>query len=166
MIAGVSTGSWTVRCAHSTARFAVRNFGFNRVTGTIPIRAGSVRRDEHGTAVEAELDLGALDTGNARRDADLRKPHLLDSAARPVLRFTADRVREEADRWILEGALELRGVACPVTLTARVVDDGAAAAPHLVATAVFDRVPLGMRVPRFVIGRYLELTVDARLDRA
>lgn len=165
MSAGPRTGSWTVRCEDSTARFTVRNLGFGRVSGTIPIRGGSVHRDAHGGAVEAELDLGALDTENPRRDADLRKPHLLDSAARPVLRFSADRVREEAAGWLLEGTLELRGVACPVTLTARLLGTDTAA-PHIVATGVFDRAPLGMRVPRLVIGRFVDLTVDARLAPA
>ena len=77
-------GTWTVRSGRTTAAFEVRNFGFNRVRGTIPVRSGSVEvTGGEVTAVRAELDLGALDTGNPKRDADLRKPNLLDSGARP-----------------------------------------------------------------------------------
>lgn len=155
------SGNWTVLTGRSTARFSVRNFGFNRVPGTIPIRAGSVRMGEQGTAVEAELDLGALDTGNPRRDADLRKPNLLDSQARPVLRFAADRISEQPGGWVVDGMLDVRGTSCPVTLTVERFDSDDAT--RIRATGVLDRAPLGMRVPRFVIGHYVEITVEAWL---
>ncbi|WP_020420119.1 YceI family protein [Amycolatopsis sp. ATCC 39116] len=151
----VRSGNWTVVAAGTTARFAVRNLGFNRVTGTIPVRGGSVQ----GMAVRAELDLAGLETGHAKRDADLRKPSLLDSAARPVLRFTGTAV----DAGRVDGALELRGAICPITLTVQPAPDDRPEAPHLIATGVLDRAPLRMRVPRFVIGRHIEITVDVRL---
>lgn len=160
MTAGVwaRSGSWTVLPEQSTASFSVRNLGFNRVTGTIPIRGGSVRRDGDITEVRAELDLNALDTGNARRDSDLRKPQLLDSAARPTLIFRANRVREEQNGWQVEGVLELRGATCPVALHVQPKDE-----TRLVATAILDRAPLAIRAPRLMIGRYVDITVDVRL---
>ncbi|GHE77381.1 hypothetical protein GCM10017786_03460 [Amycolatopsis deserti] len=154
----VRSANWTVVAEGTTARFRVRNFGLNRVTGTIPVRGGAVQ----GTAVRAELDLVALDTGNPKRDADLRKPNLLDSAARATLRFTGTAV----DGGLVEGTLALRGTTCPITLTVRPAPDDRPDAPHLVATGVLDRTALGMRVPRFVIGRHIEVTVDARLAPA
>ena len=50
----------------------------------------------------AELDLNSLDTGISKRDADLRKPWLLDIDRHPVMtwrcdRFIADR-RRRVDR--------------------------------------------------------------------
>ncbi|MFD4251459.1 YceI family protein [Amycolatopsis thermoflava] len=151
----VRSGNWTVVAADTTARFTVRDLGFKRVTGTIPVRGGSVQ----GTDVRAELDLAGLDTGHPKRDADLRKPGLLDSAARPVLRFRGT----AADAGRVDGALELRGTTCPVTLAVHPAPDDRPEAPHLIATGVLDRAPLRMRVPRFVIGRHIEITVDVRL---
>ncbi|MBE1498264.1 polyisoprenoid-binding protein YceI [Amycolatopsis lexingtonensis] len=151
-------GTWTVRTA--TASFEVRNFGFNRVGGTIPVRAGSVEVTGGGvTAVHAELDLGALGTGNARRDADLRKPNLLDSGAHPDLTFTATGVRRRGDGWEVTGDLRLRGTSCPLTLTVEPVT-----ATGVRATGTLDRAPLGMRVPRAVIGRYVRIDVEAELE--
>lgn len=154
----IRSGNWTVVPEQSTASFSVRNLGFNRVTGTIPIRSGSARRDGDTTEIRAELDLKGLITGNARRDADLRKPQLLDSEARPKLFFLANQVRDEANGWQVEGALELRGTTCPVTLHVEPKNE-----TRLVATAVLDRAPLRMRAPRFMIGRYLDITIDVRL---
>lgn len=38
------------------------------------------------------LHLGAIDTGNARRDKDLRKPKLLDLDHHPAMTFAADSI--------------------------------------------------------------------------
>ncbi|WP_410613303.1 YceI family protein [Amycolatopsis sp. lyj-109] len=153
-------GTWTVRSGRTTAAFEVRNFGFNRVRGTIPVRAGTVEvRDGGVTAVHAELDVGALDTQNERRDADLRKPNLLDSADRPAMTFTATGARRRDEGWEVTGELRLRGTSCPLTLT--VVPDGGT---RVRATGTLDRAPLGMRVPRAVIGRYVRIDVEAELE--
>ncbi|WP_103347717.1 YceI family protein [Amycolatopsis sp. CA-128772] len=154
-------GTWTVRGGRTTAAFEVRNFGFNRVRGTIPVRAGTVEVTTAGvTAVHAELDLGALDTRNPRRDADLRKPSLLDSADRPELTFTATGVHRRDDGWEVAGELRLRGTSCPLTLTA----EPSAGGTRVRATGTFDRAPLGLRVPRAVIGRYIRIVVEAELE--
>ncbi|RSM46091.1 hypothetical protein DMA12_12480 [Amycolatopsis balhimycina DSM 5908] len=157
--ATLRTGTWTVLSGRTTAAFEVRNFGFNRVRGTIPVRTGVVEvTDGEVTAVRAELDLGTLDTRNERRDADLRKPNLLDSGARPEMTFVAADVQRRGDGWEVTGELWLRGTSCPLTLT--VVPDGT----RVRATGTLDRAPLGMRVPRAVIGRYVRIDVEAELE--
>ncbi|MFF1608979.1 YceI family protein [Amycolatopsis sp. NPDC058278] len=154
------TGTWTVRSGRTTAAFEVRNFGFNRVRGTIPVRTGTVEvRDGAVITVRAELDLGALDTRNARRDADLRKPNLLDSGAQPAMTFTATGARRQDAGWEVTGELRLRGTSCPLTLT--VVPEGAT---RVRATGTLDRAPLGMRAPRPMIGRYVRIVVEAELE--
>ncbi|WP_370971057.1 YceI family protein [Amycolatopsis sp. cg9] len=153
-------GTWTVRTGRTTASFEVRNFGFNRVRGTIPVRAGTVEVTGGGvTAVRAELDLAALGTENPRRDADLRKPNLLDSGAHPDLTFTATGVRRRDEGWEVTGGLRLRGTSCPLTLAVEPVT-----ATRVRATGTLDRAPLGMRVPRAVIGRYVRIDVEAELE--
>jgi polyisoprenoid-binding protein YceI len=158
--AALRAGTWTVRSGRTTASFDVRNFGFNRVPGTIPVRAGSVEVDDSGevTAVRAEFDLGALDTGNPKRDADLRKPNLLDSAARPEMTFEATAVRRHGDGWEVTGELRLRGTSCPLTLLVEPAGEGVR------ATGTLDRTPLGVRAPRAMIGRYVRIVVDAELE--
>ncbi|MET9000640.1 YceI family protein [Amycolatopsis sp. NPDC004169] len=158
--AALRAGTWTVRSGRTTAAFEVRNFGVNRVRGTIGVRTGTVEvRDGAVTAVDAELDLGTLDTQNERRDLDLRKPNLLDSAARPVMTFTATGARRQDDGWEVTGELRLRGTSCPLTLTVERVTG-----TRVRATGTLDRAPLGMRVPRAVIGRYVRIDVEAEFE--
>ncbi|MGH3360655.1 MAG: YceI family protein, partial [Nocardioidaceae bacterium] len=75
-VRGLRAVRWQVDVEHSSARFSVRNFGFNIVHGTVPITHAYVDVDGRGAVVGsyAELDLSRLSTGNGRRDNDLRKP--------------------------------------------------------------------------------------------
>jgi polyisoprenoid-binding protein YceI len=158
------TGAWVLDTARTTASFTVRN-GPATVRGTVPVSAGSVRVDGAGVAVEAELDLSALATGNPRRDRDLRKPALLDLDAHPRMRFIATRVREDDSGWALDGTLSVRGRDVPVTLEVADPDVPGDRDPTVVGTTRLDRRDLGMRAPRIMIGRWIDVTVRAVLVR-
>ncbi|WP_181775285.1 YceI family protein [Amycolatopsis pittospori] len=166
MTAGTSlrTGTWTVLADRTEATFTVRNFGFREVRGTIPVSLGSVRVDEgRVSAVEAALDLDGIDTGNAKRDADLRKPGLLAIDTQPVLTFAADSVEGGSGTWSVEGTLGARGESCPLTLTATGPEDNGDGTWRVHARGVFDRQALGVRAPRFLIGREITIELDVVL---
>ncbi|MGK4592009.1 YceI family protein [Amycolatopsis sp. w19] len=166
MTAGTSArlGTWTVLAGRTSATFTVRNFGFRVVHGSIPVSLGSVRVSADGVVgVEAALDLDKIDTGNAKRDADLRKPGLLAIDAQPVLTFAADRVDEGPDGWSVEGTLGARGESCPLTVTATGPEDNGDGTWRVLAAAVFDRRAIGLRAPRFLIGREITIALDVVL---
>ncbi|KFZ78808.1 hypothetical protein ED92_30700 [Amycolatopsis sp. MJM2582] len=165
MTAGTSArvGTWTVLADRTSATFTVRNFGFRVVHGSIPVSLGSVRVAADGVVVEAALDLDKIDTGNAKRDADLRKPGLLAIDAQPVLTFAADRADESPDGWTVEGALGARGESCPLTVTATGPVDNGDGTWRVLAGAVFDRRAIGLRAPRFLIGREITIALDVAL---
>ena len=73
----------------SSASFSVSNFGVNTVRGIVPIRAATVvvAADRLINRVHATLDLAGIDTGNARRDKDLRSHRLLDTDQFPDVTF-------------------------------------------------------------------------------
>ena len=108
--AGLATGRWMVDPAHSIATFRVGNLG-RTVTGTVPITEGTVDIDGSGqpAAITGTLDLGAIDTGNARRDKDLRKPRLLDLDRHPTMTFAADTITASPTGWQVTGHLAARG---------------------------------------------------------
>ncbi len=161
--ARLGTGRWVVDPARSTATFSVGNFGLRTVQGTVPVTAGTVEVDDDGRPrrVHAELDLAALDTGNRRRDADLRKPALLDLDAHPVLTYDAGDFELGPQGWVARGALAARGAACPLTVLG--VPAGTGEGLHVVGTAVVDRTALGIRAPRLLIGRMVSVVVDTWL---
>jgi polyisoprenoid-binding protein YceI len=160
----VVAGTWSVSDSRTRVTFAVRNFG-RRAHGSVACRWGELQVDGTGAPVRvtAELDLATVDTGIAKRDADLRKPWLLDIDRHPTTSWSADRFRQEDDgRWTADGVLRVRGTSAPLAVTgpAEVLPDGWV---RVRATASLDRTTVGLRAPRFLIGRRVEVDVDAWL---
>ena len=160
----VRAARWVVDPHRSRATFSVGNLGLRTVRGAVPVLGGSLGTDDGGVprAVRAELDLGRIDTGNARRDADLRKPHLLDLDAHPRLTFECETFEWGPQGWTGLGRLSARGRTCPLAVLgvpATAEDDEL----HVVGTAVLDRAQLGIRAPRLLIGREVAIVVDCRL---
>ena len=160
--AGLQVGRWTVDPARSTASFQVRSLG-RTVTGTVPITDGTVDVGESGqpTAIDGSLDLGALDTGNPRRDKDLRKPRFLDLDRYPVMTFTADTITATPAGWRVTGHLAVRGTSIRLAGDAEVSGHGQSAT---VATHTqLDRRALSIRAPRLLMGQTVDVTVTATL---
>jgi polyisoprenoid-binding protein YceI len=158
----LAAGRWMVDPAHSTATFRVGNLG-RTVTGTVPITEGTVDIDGGGqpSAITGSLDLGTIDTGNARRDKDLRKPRLLDLDRHPAMTFAADTVTATPAGWRVSGHLTARGI------SVRLVGDADVSGQDRSATVTahtrLDRRTLGIRAPRIVIGHAIDITIIATI---
>jgi polyisoprenoid-binding protein YceI len=160
----LASGRWTVDLARSTATFRVSNLG-RTVTGTVPIIEGVVDIATGGlpTAITGSLDLGAISTGNARRDRDLRKPRFLDLDRHPTMTFTADSVTAAPVGLSVAGRLTARGATVRVAGDVEVSGQDRSAA--LTAHTWVDRRILGVRAPRIMIGHRIDITVTATIRR-
>ncbi|MCR3750014.1 YceI family protein [Lentzea californiensis] len=157
----LAAGVWQADLSRSTASFQVGNLG-RKAHGTVPVTAGTVEIGTDGTllAVHGTLDLGAIDTGKAKRDKDLRKPGLLDLDRHPVMTFIATSARTEGTGWHVTGTLAARGTETELAGTVELSSlDGREAV--LTATARLDRRTLGIRAPSFMIGKWVDVTVTA-----
>lgn len=162
--AGLAAGRWIVDVAHSAATFRVGNLG-RTVTGTVPIIDGTVDIGSGGlpSAITGSLDLGAIDTGNARRDSDLRKPRLLDLDHHPTMTFAADTLTVSPAGWSVTGRLSTRGTS--VRLAGEVELSGQDRSATLTGHTRLDRRALGIRAPRIMIGREIDITITAAIHR-
>ena len=160
--AGLAAGRWMVDPAHSTAAFRVGTLG-RTVTGTVPITEGTVDTDGGGqpTAITGSLDLGAIDTGNARRDKDLRKPKLLDLDRHPAMTFAPDTITATPAGWRVTGHLTARGTSVRLAGDADV--SGQDRFAIVTAHTRLDRRALGIRAPRIVIGHAIDITITATI---
>ncbi len=151
------TGRWELVPARTKADFTVRNFGLATVCGQIPVTAAWVDVDAAGqpTTVRAELDLSRIDTGNPRRDRDLRKPHVLDTAHHPALTFDGIAAGTTVDG-VLTGRAATR---VSLDVTSITPGDSGTVTAHAMTT--FDRTALGVRAPRFLIGRRIAVVIHA-----
>jgi polyisoprenoid-binding protein YceI len=164
-VVSLATGRWRVDPVHSTATFRVTNLG-RTVIGTVPIIEGTVEIDDHGQPgpILGSLDLGAIDTGNSRRDRDLRQPRFLDLDTHPTMTFAAGAVTVTPDGWQITGQLAVRGTSVPLSGPAEVAPRGRTAI--VTAHTRLDRRAAGIRAPRIMIGRIVDITITATLTPA
>jgi polyisoprenoid-binding protein YceI len=159
-------GRWSVDDQRTRVCLSVPNMGWGTVRGTVAAVSADVLVGPDGLVqeVSAEVDLNSLDTGIARRDADLRKPSLLDIENHPMMVFRSHDIGSEEHGWAVHGDLEVRGRTVPLTLTVSHPDEESATALHVVATAALDRRSVGIRAPVFLIGHQISIIIDAWLD--
>ena len=164
-VAGMTlpAGTWSVCAPESRAAFTVRDKVFATVSGTIPVISGQVEITAGGSVASGWMELAGsgIATGNRRRDSDLAKPALLDLAAHPVLTVEIGACESRSTHWEATAKLTARGRQVPVGLQASVAGEDESGVLVRV-TGRLDRSGLGMRVPRLVIGRYVDLDVRAR----
>ena len=112
-----------------------------------------------------QLDVTGIATGNTRRDKDLRKPAFFDVAEHPELVVRAKSTTAGPSGWQLTATLSARGASCPLDLevTPTAWEDQRI---RVQATGRLDRKGLGMKVPTFIVGRYVDVQVDAVFERA
>lgn len=121
MLPTLSFGStWKIDPDHSNIGFKVRHLMVSNVKGTFHKAEGMVNVDEKditNSTVTAIIDTASIDTGVAKRDADLRSERFLDVAKYPTMRFVSSKVeRNGADKLKVTGDLTLHGVTRPVVL--------------------------------------------------
>ena len=168
--AGLSqTGEWLADPAACTVTFAVRNFRLRTVTGQVPLANASVIVGPSGQpfSVRAELDARGIDTGNRRRDSELRGPRFLATDRWPAITFEASNVQASGAGWTIDGTLTIKDRRCPVRLdvngpSMRPADP--AAPVGLRATGRLDRRTAGVdTAPAFLVGHIISLSLAVRL---
>jgi len=163
--AELASGRWTVDLAHSSATIRVSSLG-RTVTGAVPVIEGVVEVADGGlpSAITGSLDLGAISTGNARRDSDLRKPRFLDLDRHPAITFAADTITAAPAGWRVTGDLTARGTSARLDGEVEVSGQGRSAT--VTARTQLDRRALGIRAPRILIGHAIDITVTATIRLA
>ncbi|WNM30811.1 YceI family protein [Streptomyces sp. Li-HN-5-11] len=146
MTVAVETGLWELDRTASTVAVRHRTmWGLVTVKGTFTAVTGQGEVKPDGTAVgTVTLDAATLDTGNAKRDTHLRSADFFDTDHHPEILF-AVRGAERRDGGTVHvtGQLTVRGIARPLSFTARVTgaDPGAVT---LDAEFTVDREQFGM----------------------
>jgi polyisoprenoid-binding protein YceI len=162
----IAAGTWTIDVAGTRAGFAVRNFGLKTVHGTIAVTAGTLEVRPTGAPIRlsSTLDPSSIDTGNPRRDTDLRSTRFLNVAAHPSMDVVADQFEQTETGWRARAVLRVAGAETPLWIEGT-LDEASADRLALTGAARLDRRAAGIRAPRFLIGRWVEIMISARLTR-
>ena len=111
--------TWEIDPAHTTAGFKVRHLMISNVKGEFAGVTGTVNLDDKDllkSKVDVSMDVGSVNTGNAKRDEHLKTADFFDAAKFPKLTFKSTKVEKAGDKLALTGDLTLHGVTKPVTL--------------------------------------------------
>jgi polyisoprenoid-binding protein YceI len=158
----LAAGIWVLDAAASTAGFTAHQLG-RAIPGTIPIRSATVDLgpDSDIRSAHIELDIAAIATGIAKRDLDLAKPRLLNTAEFPTLSIDVARAAWTGNGWSAKGTIGVRGVEFPVDLSITPEESEPVGVVRVHVTTAFSRKPIGMKVPSLVIGNHIDVSVRA-----
>jgi polyisoprenoid-binding protein YceI len=145
----------------------VRHLFGQTVHGTIAVTGGTldVAPDGRPRRFQATLDPASIDTGNARRDGDLRGRRFLAAEASPRMETAADGIDSTGDEWHADALLGVRGCAAPLRITATLGILPTEARLLVSGTARLDLRDAGIRVPGLLVRRLVDLSFSAQLIR-
>jgi polyisoprenoid-binding protein YceI len=163
----VGAGIWTADLTRTRAAFTARHGFGPPVHGTIAVTGGTldVGPDGQPRRFQATLDPASMDTGNARRDADLRGRRFLAAATYPFLEAAADGIDCTADGWQAAAVLRVRRNEAPLHIEAKLDILPTEARLLVSGTARLDLRDAGIRVPGLLVRRHVELRFSAELTR-
>lgn len=115
---------YEIDTSHASATFSVKHLGVSNVNGTLGPVTGTVDLDSTDAskpAIEATIDVKAIDTKWAKRDDHLRSPDFFDVEKFPSITFKSTKVQKVSKTKLkVTGDLTMHGITKPVTLEAEV----------------------------------------------
>ncbi len=113
-------GSWRIDPLHSSAQFSVKHLMISTVRGQFGGVKGTVVYDlknPSADSVEATIDCTTVNTGEAKRDADLKSAEFFDVKNYPVMKFKSKRVEPAgAGKLRMTGDLTINAITREVVL--------------------------------------------------
>lgn len=160
----LTPGRYRLDPAKSRVHYAGKHmFGMGTVHATFTLQAGELRIEEQVAASEVTVVVAAasFSSGSAKRDKDVRSASLLDVDRYPDITFASDALQATRDGWLVRGTVTAHGHAVPVDVRIdRLTHEGTGIRVHGRA-ADLDRTAFGITGSRGMVGRYLDLEVDA-----
>jgi polyisoprenoid-binding protein YceI len=137
--------------------------GLGTVHATFSVISGDLEVTDPVTdsKVSVTVDAASFTSNSAKRDSDVKSKGLLDVATYPTISFTSVEARDEGGRWVVSGVVTAHGTTAPVeVIIDRIDNDGDGLVIHGRVEHI-DRLTLGVTGSRGMVGRYLNLEVDA-----
>jgi polyisoprenoid-binding protein YceI len=117
--------TWALDKAHSKVGFTITHMMLSEVDGyfkAFEAKVTGAKPDLSDAQFEFSTDVNSIETGNERRDGDLKGEKWFDAAKFPTLSFKSTSFKKGADgKYKVAGDLTMHGVTKPVTLDATMV---------------------------------------------
>jgi polyisoprenoid-binding protein YceI len=163
---------WRIDLNHSAVTFRVRHLGISWVNGQFKTWTGDLVFDPahpEGASITARIQTNSVDTGNERRDNDIRSGNYLAVDSFPEMAFVGRLVHKADDtHFHVAGDLTLRGQTHPVTLDVEMIGTMTGQRGKRIAftaTTTINRMDYGVAFNRLmegaqVVGNEIRITID------
>ena len=161
---------YAVDVSHTQATFTVTHLAISRVSGKVPVTAGTVSLGATGvpTAISMTLSAKDINTQSDRRDRDLRGADWFEVDKFPTMTFTAKTITGTPQALNIAGDLTMHGVTKPVTFTAKEIgkmtDDRGRTHIGYSANTTLDRRQWGLNFGATTPGGSLVAGNDVTID--
>jgi len=165
---------WVIDPAYSTVEFNAKKLFFGTLKGRFTQIEGNIVLGElksGNSSVEVAVKARSIDTGNKRRDAQLRSADVLEADRYPDIRFESTRVEPGTDRDTLRvtGALTIKGRSKEIVLDVDKLDhsrspDGQEVLYYSTRSGL-DRLDFGIGKRLGLMGRSVKVTVNVQANR-
>jgi len=177
----MSTTTWNLDPAHSTAEFKVRHMMISWVKGKFSGLSGTLTLHESDHTlheVDATIDVASIETGADDRDNHLKSADFFDAAQFPTLTFKSSKVEPKGSgEFAVTGDLTMHGITKPVTFA---VEDFSEPSKDpwgnqrigLVATTKINRKDFGLtwnttlEAGGVLVGEDVTITLDVQFVKA
>jgi polyisoprenoid-binding protein YceI len=123
-VPGYIAGKWTIDAVHSHVGFTVKHMMVSKVRGQFKIFDADIvtAEDPLKSSFTARVDLRSVDTGNEQRDNHIRSADFFEVESHPEMTYKSTGIRPatDAEGFIVDGDLTIRGVTRQVPLTLEV----------------------------------------------
>ncbi|MCK5442754.1 MAG: YceI family protein [Maribacter sp.] len=116
--------TWKADNAHSGVNFAISHLLISEVTGNFTEFNIQATADDAFSepSFTVSIPTTSINTGNSRRDDDLRSDRFFDAANYPTMEFKSTSIEKTGDKTFkLTGDLTLHGVTKPITLEGKLI---------------------------------------------
>ena len=170
--AHAATETYAIDANHSSVEFRIAHF-FSKVTGRFDKFEGSITVDREAlekSEVTASIDVGSVNTNQAKRDEHLRSPDFFDAAKNPKMTFQSKSWKKIAENeFEVTGDFTLHGVTKAVVLTVKSLGFGdgmkGAKIAGWDARTKINRSDFGMTAGKPAVGDEVEIEINIESQR-
>jgi polyisoprenoid-binding protein YceI len=115
----MSTVTYQIDPAHTSAQFSIRHMMISNVRGDFTKVSGTVVYDAANPAnskADAVIEVASISTREPQRDAHLKSADFFDAENFPVIVFHGTEVSKQDGDWKLKGDLTIHGVTREISL--------------------------------------------------
>ena len=178
--APAATTTWQIDPAHTAAGFSVKHMMIATVRGQFKGITGMVLWDDQDidkSIVDVTIDANTIDTGEPKRDADLKSANFFDVKNYPAITFKSTKIEKiSAGKMKVTGNLAIHGVTKQVVLdvegpSGAIKDPWGKTRVALNATTTVNRMDYGVKWNAnldgggVVVGDNVNITIDLEMTK-